>query len=102
MSNINHDFDNGISAFSELSYTRVVTDLVSAPTPHFASVTNKGAFLEASNPNNTYGEDVYVYSRYADVGQRLNETDSQTYRIVGGLTTVLLLSVNEMWTGKLR
>ncbi|WP_419834509.1 TonB-dependent receptor plug domain-containing protein [Endozoicomonas atrinae] len=87
LGNLNHDFDNGISAFGELSYTRVITDLISAPTPHFASVTNQPAILDPANPNNPNpGNTTWVYSRYADVGQRLNETDSQTYRAVGGLT----------------
>ena len=85
LSNINHDFNENVSGFLELTYARTVTDVVSAPTPHFSPIGSLPLDLDASNPNNPYGQDAQVYSRYADVGQRLNEIDSKTYRFVTGL-----------------
>ncbi len=89
LSSINHDFNESVSGFVELAYARTQTDTVSAPTPHFSPVGSLPLDLPASNPNNPYGQDAQVYSRYADVGQRLNSIDSKTYRFVTGLTGAL-------------
>ena len=78
LSILNHDFSDSVSGFTELSYSRSMTDIRIGPTAN-------PMVMEASNPNNPETEDIRVKGRYTDVGPRLNDITNDAYRGVFGL-----------------
>ncbi|WP_165767193.1 TonB-dependent receptor [Parendozoicomonas haliclonae] len=77
---LNHDFNENVSAFAELSFTRVETNNRAAATPDFENRT-----IAADNKFNTFGQPVQVRARYLDVGPRLNDVTNDSIRVVTGL-----------------
>lgn len=80
LSTLTHQLNPDLTLNTELSYNRVQTKTHLAPTPD-SELTRVGA----ANPNNTYGEDVYLYHRIMEAGVRKNEITTDSVRFVTGL-----------------
>lgn len=72
------DFTPDLQGFAEFSYTTNTTNQSAAPTPSSYPV-------PAANPSNPFGAPVTAIYRVTDVGKRLNEIESDNYRVLGGL-----------------
>jgi len=84
----NTDVTNNIELYAEASYNHVETDAQAAPTPLFGDLppnkTNIGP-ISATNPFNTYGEDVYVRWRMEEFGPRKSHIETDATRLLAGL-----------------
>lgn len=96
-----YDFTDTLSGFAELSFRRAEIDIDSASTP-LATTSEKGdapgggIVFPASNPYNPFGEDIYdLRWRMTEVGNRLQQSQSDTPRVVLGLEGKLPM---EDWT----
>jgi len=59
------------------------------------SLNDTALFVSADNPNNTVGQDFFLYHRFAALGTRDNDTDAHVYDLTGVMTgTVGDLNIN--------
>ena len=80
LSSLNHQITDDVTLTTELAYNRVNTKTTAAPTPN-----SELTVIDASNPNNTYGEDVFIRNRIMEAGPRKNEITTDSIRFVTGL-----------------
>lgn len=72
-----------VDFFTELGYRNIFTEQQLAPAPIEGDVENISA--PAANPFNPFGEDVVFRYRVTEAGARIDEIDTDAYRIVTGL-----------------
>jgi outer membrane receptor protein involved in Fe transport len=76
---LQHGVSESMTAFGELIYNRTEAESVSAPTPL------QSFFVPADHPQNPFGEDLSIYSRALDTGNRGQDRETDTWRAVAGL-----------------
>lgn len=74
-----HELVSGTTLFAELLYGKNETRMVLAPTPY------NNISATASHPNNPFGEDVLLFGRVLDAGERGFEKDLVNWRMLAGL-----------------
>lgn len=81
-----YDISENIQLFTELLYNKRTSNQDLAPVPLGAGAQQTyGLVIPEENPFNIYGEDITYRKRMLDVGARLFEQDSDTFRTVVGL-----------------
>lgn len=82
-----YEISDSTTAYMELLYNkrRSKQDLAPVPMGSGAQFTY-GLTIPAANPYNIYGEDIAYRKRMLDVGPRLFDQESDTIRLVGGVT----------------
>lgn len=88
---IDHTFTDNLYGFTELSYSRVESESRSASATMDIDggkgLTESDAmYMPAENPYNVFGEDIYSgRRRFVEMGNRINNVNSDTSRILTGL-----------------
>jgi iron complex outermembrane recepter protein len=80
--NFEFDVTKNVTLFAEGLYQENRTKDIAAPTPIDSA---DGLFVPASNPYNPFGEDVSFLYRLTEGGDRLNFTNSKTFRYIAGV-----------------
>ncbi|MDT0497953.1 TonB-dependent receptor [Algiphilus sp. W345] len=75
-----YDFNERLTAFTELQAQRNTSQVVGAPSPSFLNVT-----VPASHPDNPYGQDVGLVYRFLESGPRTFDVDTTNLRVLQGL-----------------
>ena len=76
-----------VDLFTEFSYRHIFTEQQLAPAPIEGDVENIS--VPATNPFNPFGEDVLFRYRVTEAGARVDEVDSDVYRVVAGVNVHL-------------
>jgi iron complex outermembrane receptor protein len=76
-----------VDLFTEFSYRHIFTEQQLAPAPIEGDVENIS--VPATNPFNPFGEDVLFRYRVTEAGARVDEIDSDVYRVVAGVNVHL-------------
>ncbi len=105
-----YEFTDYLSAFSEFSFRRAQSVIRAAPTPVVPNYSEHGDAPDGSlnipstNPNNPFGEDLYLdwRARLVNAGPRINDVTSDTPRLLVGLNGAIPGSSDWTWeTGAL-
>jgi outer membrane receptor protein involved in Fe transport len=83
MALVEHELFEHVKLFAEFNYQNNKTTVQLAPTPVFGDL--DGIDIPAANPWNPFGETVTFRHRLLEVGPRMNDITSETYRVVTGL-----------------
>ncbi|MDQ3233803.1 MAG: TonB-dependent receptor, partial [Pseudobdellovibrionaceae bacterium] len=76
----------GLKGFVETTFTNTLSRYNSAPTPLFLSNETGDLTVAANNPFNTFGVPLTdVRKRFLQLGPRVSEADSNTFRAVAGV-----------------
>jgi outer membrane receptor protein involved in Fe transport len=76
-----------VDLFTEFSYRHIFTEQQLAPAPIEGDVENIS--VPATNPFNPFGEDVLFRYRVTEAGPRVDEIDTDAYRLVSGVNVHL-------------
>lgn len=105
-----HEFNENLTAFAEVSFRRSQTVIRAAPSPVVPNYSEHGDAPDGSlnipstNPNNPFGEDLYLdwRARLVSAGPRINDVTSDTPRVLVGLNGTIPGSSDWTWeTGAL-
>jgi len=80
---LNHSFSPHLTLFAELLLNRNETHSVLAPTPM------QNIFVPEYHPNNPFGQNVRIWARAVDTGDRAFETKATTWRALAGLRVTI-------------
>ncbi|WP_141735280.1 TonB-dependent receptor [Oligoflexus tunisiensis] len=81
-----YELTPGLKGFVETHFTNTFSRYNSAPTPLFLSSETGSMVVSANNPYNPFGVDVSdARKRFLQLGPRVSEADSNTFRAVVGL-----------------
>ncbi len=89
----NYQFTSGTTFFGDFFFTNMQAQGIMAPAPFMGSPALPtifgGPYVPAEHPNNPFGTDGELAYRPLDMGNRVNNTDSNSYRLSLGLEGTL-------------
>lgn len=83
---LSYDILPSLEAYAEVSFRRVETSIDAAPTPLFSWNEGVDLNMPPENPFNPFGEELFLGWRMIEFGNRVNIVQTDTPRLVAGLT----------------
>ena len=88
-----YQFDSGVTFFGDFFFTNMQAEGIAAPAPILGSPSSPTIFglpyVPADHPNNPFGTGGELAYRSLDIGNRVYNTDSSSYRLSLGLEGTL-------------